>query len=461
MSDTYIKRVELKGIHKKYDLDISFNESLNILYGHNGTGKSTLIHIIANIANCDFIRFAFLEFGSIRVSYSNGAYINVSQVEKDDDKLIHIETHTGEAFEFYRREAFEEIRELDDERYGREYAPELTKKINLFVSSNDIERIETSYFPAFRTMLEAWSSQREMGSIHKKTRGRVSTKQATSFSRQLFGPFLPTINYPSPLEIERNLLDEIRDCQISIARYESSIFSDSFVKVFSALLDDKDVVANTEELLTEISKLTSDSTNSKLGIFEENSNTYRDLQLLITRVTRSSGSNELAGSAAGALAVYRDALKERQNFQQEAFKEVDKYFEVVNSFLDKKEYTYSLLEYSRMPKVGLKFPDDTWSSIKVMSSGERQLLTMLYAVNKMSGNSAVLIDEPELSLHIDWQEDLLGKMMEQLGNRQIIVCTHSPAIASDFDQYMKEVKPIFNDLPYSEIEAFEDEEDLF
>jgi predicted ATPase len=458
MSDTYIKRVELNGIHKRYDLDISFNESLNVLHGQNGTGKSTLIHIIANIANCDFIRFAFLEFGNIRVSYSNNAHINVSQIEKDDDKLIRIETHTGEAFEFYRREAYEEIRELDDERYAREYIPELTKKINLFVSSNNIGHIETSYFPAFRTMLEAWSSQREIGNRPQKMRGRVSIKQATSFSRQLFGQFLPTINYPSPLEIERNLRDEIRDCQISIARYESSVFSDSFVKVFSALLDGSDVVANTEELLTEISKLTSDSTNSKLGHFEENSNTYRDLQRL---VTRSSGTSELAGSAAGALAVYRDALKERQNFQQEAFKEVDKYFEVVNSFLDKKELTYALDKHRRMPKVGLKFPDETWSSIKVMSSGERQLLTMLYAVNKMSGNSAVLIDEPELSLHIDWQEELLGQMMEQLGNRQIIVCTHSPAIASDFDEYMKEVKPVFNDLTYNELEDIEYDEDLF
>ncbi len=458
MADTYIKRVELKGIHKRYDLDISFNKSLNVLHGQNGTGKSTLIHIIANIANCDFIRFAFLEFGNIRVSYSNDAYINVSQTEINDDKLIRIETYTGEAFEFYRREAFDEIRELDDERYAREYIPELTKNINLFVKENEIRHIETSYFPAFRTMLEAWSSQKEMRNRPQKMMRRVSTKQATTFSRQLFGQFLPTINYPSPIEIERNLRTEIRDCQISIARYESSVFSDSFVKVFSALLDGSDVVANTDELLTEISKLTSDSTNSKLGDFEENSNTYRDLQRL---VTKSSRTNELASSAAGALSVYRDALKERQNFQLEAFKEVDKYFEVVNSFLDKKELTYALDKNRKIPKVGLKFPDNTWSSIKVMSSGERQLLTMLYAVNKMSGNSAVLIDEPELSLHIDWQEELLGKMMEQLGNRQIIVCTHSPAIASDFDQYMKEVKPVFNDLSYAEFDDLEDEEDLF
>ena len=44
-----IERVELEGIHNRYDLDILFTPTLNILFGENGTGKSTLIHIIANV----------------------------------------------------------------------------------------------------------------------------------------------------------------------------------------------------------------------------------------------------------------------------------------------------------------------------------------------------------------------------------------------------------------------------
>lgn len=458
MNDISIKRVELEGIHKRYNLDIEFNSSLNILYGQNGTGKSTLIHIIANIANCDFIRFAFIEFKKIKVTYLNDAYVIVRQNEVDGEKSITVEAQSGETFEFSKREAYESSREMEDERYVRELIPELTVKIRDFVKENNIQRIETSYFPAFRTMLEAWSSQREYRKPSPVRRHKEAmSKQATIFSRNLFGQFLPTINYPSPIDIENNLRDEIRDCQIRIARYESSVFSDSFVKVFSALLGGSENQAKADDLLAEISQLTKESTTSKLGDFEENSNTYRELQGL---VTQSSRYGELQSSASGALSVYRDALKERQNFQLEAFKEIDTYFEVVNSFLDKKELTYTLDRYRKLPKVGLKFPDDTWSSIRVMSSGERQLLTMLYAVNRMSGNSAVLIDEPEISLHIDWQEDLLEKMMEQLGDRQIIVCTHSPAIAADFHDYMKEVSPIFNDISNEESDfLIDDEED--
>lgn len=458
----HISNVKLEGIHKRYNLELSLNDGLNILYGQNGTGKSTLIHIMANVANCDFLRFAFIEFKRISVTYSNKKTVIITQKTDDGDKIITIKTPTGKIFSFTRREAIDTIRESENDRF--DWEPPLIHKINEFIKKHNLTFIETSYFPAFRTMLEAWSSQRDFNNQHATpVRNRVRNneamiRQATMFSRNLFGQFLPTINYPSPLEIEQSLRDQIRDCQIRIARYESSIFSDSFVKVFSALLNGNSVDISTEGILEEISQLTTDSNTSKMGDFEENSNTYKELQQLV----KSSAQNgELTITASGALAVYRDALKERRKFQQEAFSQVDRFFEVVNSFLENKELSYALDVNRRVPKVGLKFPDDSWSSIKVMSSGERQLLTMLYSLNRMRRNTMVLIDEPEISLHIDWQEDLLEKMLEQLGDRQIIVCTHSPAIAAGFDEHMKEIIPIFSDLSDDDMDLMCEDEERF
>lgn len=460
MDHPHLKSVHLKGIHKRYNLDVDFNSNLNVLHGHNGTGKSTLIHIIANVANCDFVRFAFLEFEEIKVIYSNDKKIVISQLILEDEKCIKIVADDKNEITFSMREAFESTREDKDDFFFEDITPDLPKRLSEFSKINVINQVETSYFPAFRTMLEAWSSQNESRGRLFKTRGE-SIKRATEFSRNLFGHFLPKINFPSPIDIEKSLREEIRDAQMRIARYESSIFSESFVKVFSALLEKDDSEADANQLLTEISDLSSTSGDSKLGEFEEGSIAYRKLREL---VNKSNKSKDFENSAARALSVYRDALKDRKNQQQNAFKAIDKYFEVVNSFLDKKELSYELDRRRRMPKVGLKFPDNTWSRIQVMSSGERQLLTMLYAVNKMSGNSIVLIDEPELSLHIDWQEELLGKMMEQLGDRQIIVCTHSPSIAEDFDDYMEEVVPKFinkESVTSSDDDSDYEEEDLF
>ena len=190
MKENYISKVKLEGIHKRYDLEIDFNHSLNILYGQNGTGKSTLIHIIANVSNCDFIRFAFLEFRKITVTYSNDAYVVVSQQSIDGEIVVSVETQTGAQFSFTKREAYDDIREYEDERYLREFTPELSSKIREFVKENEIRQIDTSYFPAFRTMLEAWSSQRDGRKLHASRRVReVTTKQITMFARNLFGQF--------------------------------------------------------------------------------------------------------------------------------------------------------------------------------------------------------------------------------------------------------------------------------
>lgn len=455
---TYIKRVKLEGIHKRYDLDIELNETLNVLHGQNGTGKSTLLHIIANVANCDFIRFAFIEFERIEVNYSNGSQITIIQEDSDEGKSVKVKARNSEELSFNKNEAIKTLREKEDDRFSKDFTPLLTRFIEDYSKKNDLKSISTSYFPAFRTMLEAISNRREDSDFSRMRTGRytAASKKATTFSRNLFGEFLPIINFPSPMEIEANLIEELREAQLAIARYESSVFSESFVKVFSALLKKADNQLDAEKILTEIAELTNLTSSSKGGMFEEVSGTYEQLRIL---VNEAKGSVDMTTTATGALAVYRDALKQREEVQSSSFMKVDKYFEAVNVFLDKKELSYEINNLRRSPKVGLKFPDGTWSSIRAMSSGERQLLTMLYAVNKMSGNSVVLIDEPEISLHIDWQEELLSKMLEQLGERQIIVCTHSPSIAAGFDDYMKEVKPRFKSTGKTELNM-DDDEDL-
>ncbi|MCF2910791.1 AAA family ATPase [Pseudoalteromonas sp. DL2-H2.2] len=436
----YIKMIELKGIHKRYDLTVEFNQTLNILYGQNGTGKTTLIHIISNLANCDFIRFAFIEFANIKIVYSNSPTILISRNVTSSESGYRggvIQVHVPEndsTLKFSMRDAMESAKDQQLELFSDEPASRLSDKVKKFVTKNNLNQISASYFPAFRTLLEAWSSRKR----ENRSMGKYAVEDATTFARELFGQFLPRINYPSPLEIEKKLVDEIISCQVSIGRYENSIFSSSFIGVFSALLTGKDNDSNPTELLKEISTLTKESTNNKFGDYQEYGDVYERLRELIQTIPTLSET-----SVSGALEVYRDALKEKVMYQEEAFLAVNSYLEVVNFFLENKELSYELSKERRRPTVGLKFPDGSWSNIKVMSSGERQLLTMLYAVNRMSGFSTVLIDEPEISLHIDWQEDLLEKMMEQLGNRQIIVCTHSPSIAADFDEYMKEIAPDF------------------
>ncbi len=64
-----------------------------------------------------------------------------------------------------------------------------------------------------------------------------------------------------------------------------------------------------------------------------------------------------------------------------------------------------------------------------LSAGEKQLLIILMTVLVQDNRPSILLmDEPEISLHIDWQKKLIGYIRELNPNCQVIIATHSPAI---------------------------------
>ena len=64
-----------------------------------------------------------------------------------------------------------------------------------------------------------------------------------------------------------------------------------------------------------------------------------------------------------------------------------------------------------------------------LSSGEKQMLVILLTVLVRDGSHCVLfMDEPEASLHMDWQQKLIGMIRELNPNLQLILTTHSPAV---------------------------------
>lgn len=64
-----------------------------------------------------------------------------------------------------------------------------------------------------------------------------------------------------------------------------------------------------------------------------------------------------------------------------------------------------------------------------LSSGEKQLLVILLTVLVEDQQHYVLfMDEPEVSLHIEWQKRLIDLILELNPNVQIILTTHSPAV---------------------------------
>jgi predicted ATPase len=67
-----------------------------------------------------------------------------------------------------------------------------------------------------------------------------------------------------------------------------------------------------------------------------------------------------------------------------------------------------------------------------LSAGEKQMLSFL-CYNAFSSNCPIFIDEPEISLHVDWQRALFPTLMKQSKNNQFFIATHSPFIYSKYE----------------------------
>ncbi len=66
-----------------------------------------------------------------------------------------------------------------------------------------------------------------------------------------------------------------------------------------------------------------------------------------------------------------------------------------------------------------------------LSAGEKQMLSFL-CYNAFNSKSCIIIDEPEISLHVDWQRILFPTLLQQSTTNQFIIATHSPFIYSKY-----------------------------
>ncbi len=85
---------------------------------------------------------------------------------------------------------------------------------------------------------------------------------------------------------------------------------------------------------------------------------------------------------------------------------------------------------------GMRFVSDTDQEIRPaqLSSGEQQMMVLAYEILfRAKPNTLVIVDEPELSLHVLWQDSLIDDLtsMGNIAGLQFLMATHSPTILAE------------------------------
>lgn len=119
-----------------------------------------------------------------------------------------------------------------------------------------------------------------------------------------------------------------------------------------------------------------------------------------------------------------DNLADVEQRIETAMLPIDRFTEVINGLFSRGKK----LDLSN--KMNIQLDNGSLISISQLSAGEKHLIKILLAAMSAEENS-VLIDEPELSLHIDWQHSFIDTVRALNPECQLLLASHSPEIMAE------------------------------
>lgn len=121
------------------------------------------------------------------------------------------------------------------------------------------------------------------------------------------------------------------------------------------------------------------------------------------------------------------AYEQADNNVAQKKKEIIPHFlRLINSFFRETE---KQIKFTEDKNIFIQSRNNNRLKINQLSAGEKQLLIIFFTIFLQEQKPyIVLLDEPEISLHLSWQEKLIDTILAINPNCQLLIATHSPSI---------------------------------
>lgn len=413
--DNYLQRsermlgIQFEKLFGRFDYDIIFNsEGLTIITGPNGYGKSTILKSIEAISK-EFIGLMFfmeLDFRKITISFENNKNIII---EKVDGKLI-INNITIEEKVF--QNGFEDM--LDRKPYFSRIDE------NTWLDRRRGTRIRLNDY---------------IGDLYMKEMRNLESDEIKVLSKEL----LDLLKDMKQLVGEIYFIKEQRLIRENRNRYDEQEVVDvieelpkRFKELMSSVQQDYSTVANkldstypnrlfeTEEGIAE--------SDYKIKM-QEMSLKFETLSKYDLSTMQEPVNFIFKEEHAKALKVYFDDFEVKYQVYEDFITKLDLYTDIINHRLSFKSMKIS-------KEFGISVIDENNKSLRLtqLSSGEKQEIVLFYdLIFGTKKDVLLLIDEPEISLHIIWLKKFMDDLLRIINYKgfNVVVATHSPQIINN------------------------------
>lgn len=418
-----IDKVVIKKLWGNVDLDFKCDKQYNFLIGENGTGKTTVINLIAATLLVDFNKLDKIDFESITIIFKalNGSRkpsIKVFKSEKQNIPFYDIQyeikpSQSDDSIVF-------DLDEFESERYFRNISRHVLKEHFRASHSRNIyseveKYIKVNWLSVYRNVEDSQAITEnknglstidlKLNNIHDEL-GKYFSELAKKYSDKVVNfqkDILLSIITPEPLE---RVLTGTSNFNIE---HEKKALED----IFEVLGVPKDKVQ--PKILKHFDKF--DKANDFLK-----ENTSKNIPI-------SHFAAILNAWRSHALVVEYEKL---QSIKSEIFSMQKKFVDLLNKLFENRK----LVRLSEKNELIFFTKNlDKVLNITELSSGEKQLIIILgQALLQHQQPTIFIADEPELSLHLKWQEALTTAITSLNPKAQIIFATHSPDIVSEFHE---------------------------
>ena len=388
-----LKSVSIRGLNNKLDCDFDFHNDINIVTGINGCGKTTFLKILwyAISGNIELLisEISFAEF-NLETSYFS-LYLSRKDIGIEWEYIVN------------------EINQKGFINLG-EYSS--SREINLLQSLIIESNTSSLFFPTFRRIEGGYSI------INTETVRRIKTqKQNISHSPNSF----PIVR-PFPIPRSLPIVDALGRFQSESSRdYINISIKDEFNNLSNriSIAAHRFICSISTHDLGSLIRLHHAGVTEKIDEY--------------SRALNKSLINELENIKSGIKDSKDESLSIVSKLQREVADVDNKRDELLQPFKVLSELVTKVMHYKgvKLDDFTIGQSDDAIDS-RLLSAGEQQMLSFL-CYNAFYEDSVIFIDEPELSLHVDWQRRLFPNLMKQQSSNQFIVATHSPCIYSKYE----------------------------